>query len=97
MRPQHILKFSFCLHIQQTHPWCLIGLVLFFMAFTALVQSTMVTVDHIVALLFQAQFIKDKGLAGIMAWALESEDFHDNCGEGANPLLTAANKVLRHL
>jgi GH18 family chitinase len=59
------------------------------MAFIALMQSK--------ALLLQAQFIKDKDLAGIMAWALESEDFRNNCGEGANPLLTAANKVLGRL
>jgi GH18 family chitinase len=47
--------------------------------------------------MLQVQFVKDKGLAGIMTWALESEDFHNNCGEGANPLLTTANKVLGRL
>jgi hypothetical protein len=32
-----------------------------------------------------------------MAWALESEDFRNNCGEGANPLLRAASEVLGRL
>jgi len=41
----------------------------------------------------QAQYVKDKGLAGVMAWSLESEDFRNVCGEGAYPLLTAINKV----
>ena len=38
-----------------------------------------------------------KGLAGMMAWALDYEDFRNICGNGANPLLTAANEVLGRL
>jgi GH18 family chitinase len=45
----------------------------------------------------QAQFVKEKGLAGTMMWALESEDFRNKCGEGAYPLLTATNEVLGRL
>jgi hypothetical protein len=41
----------------------------------------------------QAKYVLDKGLAGIMAYALESEDFNNICGGGAFPLLTAINKV----
>jgi GH18 family chitinase len=44
--------------------------------------------------MLQVQFVKEKGLAGIMIWALESEDFRNSCGKGANPLLTTANAVL---
>jgi GH18 family chitinase len=47
--------------------------------------------------MLQVQFVKDKDLAGVMTWALESEDFHNSCGEGENPLLTAANRVLGRL
>jgi chitinase len=71
--------------------------VLSFIVFIALVQSLVVTADGVLVLLLQVQFIKDKGLAGIMVWSLESEDFRNNCGDGANPLLTAANKVLGRL
>jgi chitinase len=67
------------------------------MVYIALMQSRVVTAVDVESLLLQAQFIRDKGLAGIMAWALESEDFRNNCGEGANPLLTTANKVLGRL
>lgn len=56
-----------------------------------------VSYDDVSTIRAKAQFIKDKDLAGIMAWALESEDFRNNCGEGPNPLLTAANKVLGRL
>ena len=51
----------------------------------------------VLILSFQAQYAKDKGLAGAMAWALESDDFRNNCGEGAFPLLTAINKGLGRL
>jgi chitinase len=40
----------------------------------------------------QAKYVLEKGLAGIMAWSLESEDFHNICGGGAFPLLTTINK-----
>ncbi|XP_021915423.1 acidic mammalian chitinase-like [Zootermopsis nevadensis] len=56
-----------------------------------------VSYDDISAVAAKAQFVKDKRLAGIMTWALESEDFRNTCGEGANPLLTTANKVLGRL
>lgn len=58
---------------------------------------TVETQANILFLSLQAEFVKEKGLAGTMMWALESEDFHNNCGEGANPLLTAVNEVFGRL
>ena len=43
--------------------------------------------------MFQAQYIKDNGLGGIMMYSLESDDFGGNCG-AAYPLLTAINRGL---
>jgi hypothetical protein len=37
--------------------------------------------------------VLDKGLAGIMAWSIESDDFNNICDGGAFPLLTTVNKV----
>jgi len=43
----------------------------------------------------KAQYIKDKGLAGGMIWALDLDDFKGSfCGEGKYPLLTAIVDVL---
>merc|ERR1711872_61769 len=43
----------------------------------------------------KAQYIKDKGLAGGMIWALDLDDFKGTfCGEGKYPLLTAIVDVL---
>jgi len=41
--------------------------------------------------------VKEKGLAGTMIWSLESEDFRNVCGEGANPRLTAINEEFGRL
>ncbi|KAJ9590785.1 hypothetical protein L9F63_016171 [Diploptera punctata] len=41
----------------------------------------------------KAQYVLDKGLAGIMMYSLESDDFGGNC-DTAYPLLTAINKGL---
>lgn len=43
----------------------------------------------------KAQYIKDKGLAGGMIWALDLDDFKGTfCGEGKYPLLSAIVNVL---
>jgi hypothetical protein len=55
------------------------------------------TWPNVLFLSFQAQFVKDKGLAGAMMWSLESEDFRNICDEGTNPHLTAINKAFGRL
>nr|AHB39935.1 chitinase 2 [Coptotermes formosanus] len=60
-------------------------------------DNNWVSYDDVTTVTSKAQFVKEKGLAGTMMWALESEDFRNQCGEGANPLLTAANQVLGRL
>lgn len=42
----------------------------------------------------KAQLIRQLGLGGGMIWALDLDDFKDNCGEGAHPLLTELQSVL---
>lgn len=42
----------------------------------------------------KALLIRQLGLGGGMIWALDLDDFKDNCGEGAHPLLTELQSVL---
>ncbi|KAJ9590784.1 hypothetical protein L9F63_016170, partial [Diploptera punctata] len=56
-----------------------------------------VTYDDVSAVTFKAQFVMEKGLAGMMAWAVDYEDFMNKCGAGENPLLTAATQAMRRL
>merc|ERR1719374_475918 len=51
--------------------------------------------DDVKTIGIKAQYIKDKGLAGGMIWALDLDDFKGSfCGEGKYPLLTAIVDVL---
>jgi len=51
--------------------------------------------DNVETIGIKAQYIKDKGLAGGMIWALDLDDFKGSfCGEGKYPLLTAIVDVL---
>lgn len=42
----------------------------------------------------KAQLARRLGLGGGMIWALDLDDFKDNCGEGPHPLLTELQSVL---
>jgi len=55
------------------------------------------TQPNVLFLSLQANYVIDKGLAGIMIWSIESEDFRNVCGDGANPRLTAINEVFGRL
>jgi GH18 family chitinase len=55
------------------------------------------TQPNVLFLSLQAQYVIQKGLAGIMTWSLESEDFRNICEAGANPLITAINKEFGRL
>lgn len=44
---------------------------------------------------FQAQYVKDNNLFGLMMWSVETDDAHGNCGNGKWPLLNSINKVMK--
>ncbi|CAG9770896.1 unnamed protein product [Ceutorhynchus assimilis] len=43
----------------------------------------------------KAQYARKTGLAGVMVWDLDFDDFNNSCGKGKYPLLTAINKALK--
>ncbi|PSN37019.1 Acidic mammalian chitinase [Blattella germanica] len=56
-----------------------------------------VSFEDISTIVAKAELVNLKGLAGMMFWSLESDDFRDVCGGGTNPLLNAANIVMGRL
>ena len=42
----------------------------------------------------QVKWMMSKGLGGVMAWALDLDDFTGHCGAGSYPLLRAVNLAL---
>jgi len=60
-------------------------------------DNNWVSYDEVTVVTTKARYVIDKGLAGTMIWSLENEDFRNICGKGANPLLTAINKVFGRL
>jgi chitinase len=56
-----------------------------------------VSYDDVKTVKAKANYVIEKGLAGIMIWSIESEDFRNVCGDGANPRLTAINEVFGRL
>ena len=42
----------------------------------------------------KSRFAADQGLAGVMVWSVDTDDFRGNCGRGRFPLLRAINRVL---
>ncbi|PSN55496.1 hypothetical protein C0J52_02579 [Blattella germanica] len=57
------------------------------------VYSEWINFDDADTVTVKAQYVKEKGLGGIMVYSLESEDFEGNCGY-SYPILTAINKGL---
>ncbi|XP_043267881.1 probable chitinase 10 [Venturia canescens] len=54
-----------------------------------------VSYDDVTNVFKKGEFIHELGLAGAMAWALDLDDFNDNCGCGKYPLLKALNHGVR--
>ncbi|XP_061195456.1 probable chitinase 10 [Saccostrea echinata] len=47
------------------------------------------------SLKYKVDFVKSKGVGGIMVWALDLDDFSGSCGNGKYPLLRAINDELK--
>lgn len=45
--------------------------------------------------LFQVQYAKEKNLAGVFIWSIETDDMHEFCGE-KNALLKTINKEIKN-
>lgn len=50
--------------------------------------------DDVETIRRKSQFVRDMGLGGGMVWALDLDDFRNDCGEGAHPLMNAITEVL---
>ena len=60
-------------------------------------NSQWVSFDDIDTIEQKMQLIKDYDLGGAMIWALDLDDFNDQCGGGKYPLLTTINHNLGRL
>lgn len=50
--------------------------------------------DNAQSIRVKSQYAVDQGLAGVMIWALDYEDVHNQCGTGWNPLFAAIWSVI---
>ncbi|KAK4321472.1 hypothetical protein Pmani_007719 [Petrolisthes manimaculis] len=50
--------------------------------------------DDVEAVTKKAQYVRERGLGGIMVWDIATDDFLDLCGKGVNPLISAAERTL---
>lgn len=42
----------------------------------------------------KSQYVLDNQLGGAMVWDISTDDFHDRCGDGANPLMTTISQTV---
>lgn len=52
--------------------------------------------DNVESITVKSQYAIDRGLGGVMMWAIDHDDLHDVCGGGSTPLLNAINSVIRN-
>ncbi|XP_063897317.1 probable chitinase 2 isoform X1 [Helicoverpa armigera] len=57
-------------------------------------DTNWVSYDDVNSITAKVEFAKSLGITKIMIWSIETDDFHNVCGNGANPLLTAINTAL---
>uniref|UniRef100_A0A7G3AFM1 Putative chitotriosidase-1-signalp detected n=1 Tax=Lutzomyia longipalpis TaxID=7200 RepID=A0A7G3AFM1_LUTLO len=60
-------------------------------------EDQWVSYDDAETVTVKAQYAKAEGLAGVMIWTIDTDDFHGDCNKQAYPLLFAANKALGRL
>ncbi|CAG0884715.1 unnamed protein product [Cyprideis torosa] len=53
-----------------------------------------ISFDDVEMLQLKSEYIREKGLAGGMIWALDLDDFNNVCGQGKHPLLRTIAQVL---
>jgi len=50
--------------------------------------------DDVATITRKSEYVREHGLGGGMVWALDLDDFRNECGEGAHPLMHAITRVL---
>ena len=53
-----------------------------------------VSYDNIESIRLKSQFAYDQGLAGVMVWSIDTDDFRGKCGGPTFPLLRTINYAL---
>ncbi|XP_055699414.1 acidic mammalian chitinase-like isoform X1 [Phlebotomus papatasi] len=56
-----------------------------------------VSYDDAETVAVKSRYAKTEGLAGVMIWTIDTDDFHGDCNKQAFPLLLAVNKALGRL
>lgn len=52
--------------------------------------------DDEISLKAKTDFLKAKGLGGVMVWTIDTDDFRGLCGKGKYPLLKTLSRELNH-
>ena len=55
--------------------------------------KTWVGYDDIKMTAVKSQYVIDNHLGGAMVWDISTDDFRNNCGDGANPLMTTISET----
>lgn len=50
--------------------------------------------DDVQSISIKAQYAKDQRLGGVMIWALDNDDYANNCNEGSFPITRAVSRVI---
>ena len=53
-----------------------------------------VSYDNETSIRMKTEFAHDNGLAGVMTWSIDTDDFRGSCGGRRYPLLRTINKAL---
>ena len=53
-----------------------------------------VSFDNVESIKYKTQFAYDQGLAGVMVWSIDTDDFKGLCGGPRYPLLRTINNAL---
>jgi chitinase len=50
--------------------------------------------DDTESIRYKLQYVINQNLGGSMWWSIETEDFHNRCGNGHSPLIQLANEMM---